>query len=119
MIGRRLSKMKRPLQERWFGSRRHPQHRRRGEGLESPYFGHGELTQRIYDALREHGEAISADIATKAMYDKGLDPVNDQPTRTDFVRRITMQLCDMVRHGNVAKSSGRGVAACWRLAGER
>ena len=58
----------------------------------SPYFRHGELTQRIYDALREHGTIGSADFAAQAMRDKGLDPVTDPVTRTDFVRRVGLQL---------------------------
>src|SRR5271163_4832330 len=39
----------------------------------SPYFRHGELTQRIFDALRENGEITSASVAAQAMRDKGLD----------------------------------------------
>lgn len=43
----------------------------------SPYFRHGELTQRIFDALRERGEIASADVAVIAMRNKRLDPDND------------------------------------------
>ena len=75
MIGRRLSKMKRPCRRGRSGLVDILHIGRRGEVLDSPYFGHGELTQRIYDALRKHGEAASADIATKAMYDKGCSGV--------------------------------------------
>ena len=81
----------------------------------STYFAHGELTQRVFDALREHGETSSSDIAPKAMYDKGLDPVNDQPTRRDFVQRVTLQLNDMRRNGHVEKIEGRAANARWRL----
>ena len=63
------------------------------------------------------GRAVlsSADIASKAMYDKGLDPVNDQPTRRDFIQRVTLQLNDMRRKGHVRKVQGRGPGARWRL----
>jgi len=36
----------------------------------SPCFRHGELTQRIFDALRERREIAGADVATAAMRDK-------------------------------------------------
>src|SRR5439155_15670602 len=51
----------------------------------SPYFRRGELSQRIYDAMRERGEISSLDVAAQAMLDKGLDPDHDPVTRTDFV----------------------------------
>jgi hypothetical protein len=72
------------------------------------------LTQRILDALRVNGTTTSAEIATQAMRDKGLDPDSDKPTRTDFVRRVALALGDMRRKGKVEKI-GRGSALCWRL----
>jgi hypothetical protein len=81
----------------------------------SPYFAHGELTKRIYDAMRISGAVASADIAAVAMRDKGLDPDNDPVTRTDFVRRVTLQLNDMYRKGK-AEKIGRGRAMRWKLA---
>ena len=86
-------------------------HRRR---TRSPYFGHGELTRRIYDALRERGVITSRDVADKAMHDKGLDPATDHPTRTDFVRRVTIQLGALARDGKVERT-GKGPALRWRL----
>jgi hypothetical protein len=80
----------------------------------SPYFRHGELTQRIFDALREHGEIASADVAVAAMRDKCLDPMNDPVTRTDFVRRVGLQLNDMARKRKVERI-GKGRALRWRL----
>ena len=78
-------------------------HRRR---TPSPYFKHGELTPRIYDALREHGTIASVDVAIAAMRAKGLDPDRDQPTRTDFVR--------LARKGKVERV-GKGRALRWKL----
>jgi hypothetical protein len=70
------------------------------------------LTKRIYDAMRVTGAVASVDIA--AMREKGLDPDNDPVTRSDFVRRVTLQLNDMVRKGKVEKM-GRGRGVRWRL----
>ena len=81
-----------------------------------PYFAHGELTKRIYDAMRTSGTVASLEIAASAMRDKGLDPDNDPVTRTDFVRRVTLQLDYLVRKGKVEKI-GRGRAMKWKLAG--
>jgi hypothetical protein len=59
--------------------------------------------------MRTSGSVSSFEIAADAMRDKGLDPDNDPVTRTDFVRRVTLQLNDMVRKGKVEKI-GRGRA---------
>ena len=42
-----------------------------------------------------------------AMRAKGLDPDNDRVTRTDFLRRVTLQLNSLERNGKVEKI-GRG-----------
>ena len=83
----------------------------------SPYFAHGELTKRIFDACRERDTVTSFEIAALAMRDKGLDPENDKPTRTDFVRRVALALGDMHRKGKVEKI-GRGRAMRWKLVGK-
>jgi hypothetical protein len=80
----------------------------------SPYFAHGELTKRIYDALRLNETVNSLEIAAKAMQDKGLDPERDPVTRTDFVRRVTLQLNTLERKHKVEKI-GRGRAMRWGL----
>jgi hypothetical protein len=82
----------------------------------SPYFAHGELTKRIYDALRINETVSSLEIAAKAMQDKGLNPERDPVTRTDFVRRVTLQLNALERKGKVEKI-GRGRAMRWKLSG--
>jgi hypothetical protein len=81
----------------------------------SPYFEHGEMTAYIHDMIRERGEITSGDIVAKIMFDKGLDPVNDQPTRTDFIRRFNLQFKTLERKGQIEKVRGRGPAARWRL----
>lgn len=81
----------------------------------SPYFAHGELTKRIFDAIRERGTVASHEVVSDAMRDKGLDPETDRVTRTDFVRRVTLQLNDLARKGK-AEKLGRGRAMRWRMA---
>jgi hypothetical protein len=82
----------------------------------SPYFGHGELTQRIYDMLRENGTTSSAEVAVAAMRDKGLSSERDTRTRIDFVKRIARVLTDMHRTNKIERL-GRGKSIRWRLAG--
>jgi hypothetical protein len=49
------------------------------------------------------------------MRDKGLDPRNDKPTRTDFVRRVALALGHMQRKGEVEKvGRGRAMRRCLR-----
>jgi hypothetical protein len=74
----------------------------------------GITLQRIFYALRVSGTVNSFEVASQAMRDKGLDPENDKPTRTDFVRRVALALGDMQRKGKVEKI-GRGRALRWRL----
>ena len=81
----------------------------------SPYFAHGELTKRIYDALRVAETITSTDVAVTAMRDKGLEPDHDPITRMDFVRRVGLQLNDMQRKGKIERL-GRVKALRWRLA---
>jgi hypothetical protein len=81
----------------------------------SPYFTHGELTQRIFDGMRLGGTVTSFEVAAQAMRDKGLEPENDKSTRTDFVRRVALALGDMQRKGKVEKI-GKGRALRWKLA---
>lgn len=88
-----------------------PERQRRPRRLE--YFAHGELTRRILDAARENETVAAVDVARQALADKGLS-FEDRPVRTEFCRRITMQLRHMNRKGVVEKVGfGRGVR--WRL----
>jgi hypothetical protein len=87
---------------------------RKSRPTKCPYFKHGELTQRIYDTLRTAETITSRDIAAVAMTDKGLDPVNDQTTRTDFIRRVGLALNVLQRKGKVERL-GKGSSLRWRL----
>jgi hypothetical protein len=70
----------------------------------------------LYDAMRISGSVASVEIAAAAMRDKGLDPENDPVTRTDFGRRVTLQMNDLCRKGKVEKI-GRGPGMRRKLAG--
>jgi hypothetical protein len=83
----------------------------------SPYFARGELTKRIYDALRERSIIGSADIAADAMRAKGINPEADNATRKDFVRRVSVQLNSLALQGKVERV-GKGRSQRWRLATE-
>jgi len=72
------------------------------------------LTQRIFDALREHGTTSSKDVAVQAMRDKGLNPETDPVTRTDFVRRVGLQLNALQRDGKIERT-GKESTLRWRL----
>ena len=79
------------------------------------YFSHGEISRRVFDCLRENGGEIAAiDVVRKAMADKGLSFDGDRRTRTEFARRITMQLNGMARQGKIAKV-GFGRSVRWRI----
>jgi hypothetical protein len=53
----------------------------------------------MFDAMRVNSAVTSFEVAAQAMRDKGLDPENDKPTRTDFVRRASLAVGDMHRKG--------------------
>ena len=55
----------------------------------SPYFAHGELTKRIFDAMREQRRRSPAWRSPRPRCaTRGSIPTNDPVTRTDFVRRV-------------------------------
>ena len=75
----------------------------------SPYFRHGELTQRIYDTLRQRGKISSADVAVQAMRDKGLDPTT---IRSRAPTSCAASGCNSMRYSATAKSSGSARGRC-------
>ena len=87
-------------------------HRRR---TKSPYFEHGEITERIFDMLHKYGTVSSADVAEQLMREKGLDPKHDRVVRTDFVRRVTLQMREQMQKGLIERTGGRGPTSRWRL----
>ena len=77
------------------------------------YFVHGELSRRIYDALRTRDTVSAAELADIALADKG---IQDAGVRATFVARFLVRLDQMALRGHVARiGSGQGVR--WRLVG--
>jgi hypothetical protein len=75
------------------------------------YFAHGELSHRIYAALRERETISGAELADIALADKGID---DRSVRATFVARFLVRLDQMAARGDVERiGSGNGVR--WRL----
>lgn len=75
------------------------------------YFVHGELSRRIYDALRTRETVSAAELADIALADKGID---DQRQRATFVARFLVRLDQMAGKGTIERiGSGQGVR--WRL----
>lgn len=76
------------------------------------YFVHGELSRRIFDALRTRETVSGAELADIALADKGIE---DKSVRATFVARFLVRLDQMALRGHVERiGSGNGVR--WRLA---
>lgn len=78
------------------------------------YFARGEVTKRIYDALREAPEVRAQDIADQAMRDKGM-PETDRAQRREFINRFLNVMGDMKRRGKLVKI-GRAPTTRFKLA---
>jgi hypothetical protein len=75
------------------------------------YFVHGELSRRIYEALRQQETVSGAELADIALVDKS---INDKTVRATFVTRFLVRLDQMVLRGHIERiGSGNGVR--WRL----
>jgi hypothetical protein len=75
------------------------------------YFAHGELSRRIYDALRTRETVSGAELADIAMADKKLD---DKGVRATFVARFLVRLDQMALRGTIERIGG-GNGVRWRL----
>jgi hypothetical protein len=75
------------------------------------YFTHGELSRRIYDALRTRETVSGAELADLALADKRIDDPN---VRMTFVSRFLVRLDQMALRG-VVERIGRGNGVRWRL----
>jgi hypothetical protein len=75
------------------------------------YFTHGELSRRIYEALRDRDTVSAAELADIAITHKGIE---DSRVRATFVGRFLVRLDQMALRGHVERiGSGNGVR--WRL----
>jgi hypothetical protein len=84
---------------------------RRPRPRNTGYFVHGELSRRIYEALRDSETISAAEVADKALADKA---ISDKGVRATFVARFLVRLDQMATLGTVERiGSGNGVR--WRL----
>jgi hypothetical protein len=81
--------------------------RRRNTG----YFVHGELSRRVYEALRDREAVSGAELADVAMTDKG---INDPQLRATFITRFLARLAQMAITGTIERIGG-GNGVRWRL----
>jgi hypothetical protein len=73
------------------------------------YFGPGEQSRRVLEALRERGSISARELALAAMAEKGL-PEADRQVRRDFIARFTKALHNQMRRGTIERiGNGRGV----------
>lgn len=89
---------------------KHPQTRSDG------YFGRGEITRRIYDALRSGETRSAVDIVLLTITAKNL-PIEDKHLRSTFTTRFLVRLNQLTDKG-ILERIGGGNGVRWRLAGE-
>jgi len=88
---------------------------RRPRPRNTGYFVHGELSRRIYEALRVRETVSAAELADLALADKRIE---DAGVRATFVGRFLVRLDQMALRGHVERiGSGQGVR--WRLVDSR
>jgi hypothetical protein len=75
------------------------------------YFVHGELSKRIYEALRDRQVISAAQLADRALADKQIE---DKRVRATFVARFLVRLDQMATAGTVERIGG-GNGVRWRL----
>jgi hypothetical protein len=80
----------------------------------SEYFSRGELSRRVFEAIRNHGDITAEDLAATAMRDKGLALI-DHVMRRYFVHRFAMACLALTRRGKLQKI-GHGRNIRWRIA---
>jgi hypothetical protein len=80
------------------------------------YFAKGELSKRVFDALRHNGTTSAQDLAASAMAEKQM-PAGDRATRRVIAQKFMSALHDLRRRDHVQKiGDGHGVR--WKLAPE-
>jgi hypothetical protein len=73
------------------------------------YFGPGEQSRRVLEAVRDHGSTSARELALAAMADKGF-PESDRQVRREFVSRFMKALHNQERRGTIERiGNGRGV----------
>ena len=78
------------------------------------YFEHGELSRRIYEALRLSPTITASEVAEAAMAAKKL---NDSRVRSYFVTRFLSRLAQMAKEGQLVRiREADGFSLSWKLA---
>jgi hypothetical protein len=75
------------------------------------YFAHGELSRRIYSALRTRESVSAAELADLAVADKG---IGDARVRATFIARFLVRLDQMAARNHVERIGG-GQGVRWRV----
>jgi hypothetical protein len=78
------------------------------------WFARGEVTQRVYEALRGGQVIWPREIAKAAMAEKGFPDTEKKVTR-DIIARFTNVAYDLTRRGKLVKV-GHGSGTRWKLA---
>jgi hypothetical protein len=81
------------------------------------WFARGEITQRLYDALRDQGVISAREIAYAAI-EEGRIPAPDSVTKRDIVARFTNVMYDLTRRG-VSEKIGHGPGVRWKIAARK
>jgi hypothetical protein len=77
------------------------------------YFAKGELSKRVFDALRHNGTTSAQELAASSMAEKQI-PAGDRATRRVIAQEFMSALHDLRRRGRVAKI-GDGIGVRWKL----
>jgi hypothetical protein len=78
------------------------------------WLARGEVTQRIYEALRDQGVISPRQVAYAAIEAKGIH-APDSTTKRDIVERFTNVMYNLTRRG-IAEKIGHGPGARWKIA---
>jgi hypothetical protein len=78
------------------------------------YFARGEMSQRVFHALRDNESVSANELASVALAEKGFGK-GDRQVRRDFLNRFHHLLYHMGRRGHAVKV-GHGEGSRWRLA---
>jgi len=78
------------------------------------WFARGEVTRRVYEALRDEGIVSPRELAKRAMAEKGISET-DRKVRKDITALFTNVAYYLTQRGKLVKI-GRGEDARWKLA---
>ena len=77
------------------------------------WFARGEVTRRVFDAIRASGSVLPRDLAKVAMAEKNI-PETDRAVRQDIINRFANVCHDLTRRKRLEKI-GNGPGSRWKL----